>query len=421
MLSIAMVFAAAIALMGIVQIVGVRRYTAWLRQAESVAAEPVELPRAAIILSLRGVDPFLGECLTRLAAQDYPHFEIHVVVDHPTDPAREIVEAWMAENEVAPVHLSFLQQRSEHAYLKTSAVRQCVMGLDAEVEAVVLADADTLVYRRWLRDMVQPLVNSDVGAVTGNRWYDPNVGGWGSLVRAVYGAVSAVLMYWMRATWGGSLSMSRPVFGSEYFAERMLATCAEDSAILDATERADLRLELQPNAMILNREQCTLSSCFNYVRRQLVWTRLFHPHWRQVVAGAAGAYVFLTVVFAFAVAAVLWQAWTVAALLIGAMVVELLVCQWSLARLFAAVSKRVESVQEQPFAKVAPSTHLRLFLGFPLALVVITWALFGATVCRRVSWRGIDYRVIPPDAIRLMGYRPYADVIDTDTQGMSVQ
>ena len=39
------------------------------------------LPKVAVILCLRGVDPFLNECLERLARLDYPRFVLRVMVD----------------------------------------------------------------------------------------------------------------------------------------------------------------------------------------------------------------------------------------------------------------------------------------------------------------------------------------------------
>jgi len=428
MLIVAITLTLAIALIGLVQIIGVRHYTHWLRSCRCVREELTDFPRVAVILSLRGADPFLEECLERLSMQDYPDFEIHVVVDHPTDPAREVVERWATAHADCLLKLSFLEERSTQAYLKTSAVRQGVLSLDETISVVVLADADTLAYRHWLKDMVVPLLGNDVGddrgddvgVVTGNRWYDPNVSGWGSLVRYLYNAACVVPMYLMRATWGGSLSLRREVFGMEYFANRMLDTPCEDAAIQDAARLAGLRLELQPNAMILNRETCGLASCFGFVRRQLTWTRLYHRNWWQVVTGTVAVYLIFTAAFFGAVVAAIGGEWRVAVLLAGAMLVELLVSQWSLESLHAAIAGHVEGVQDETFAPIAGLTRLRMLVALPLALVLISWAVVSATFCRRIGWRGIDYEIVPPDSIRMARYQPYAEVLHGEHQGVSL-
>ncbi len=45
------------------------------------------LPKTAVILCLRGADPYLRQCLRALLQQNYPQYELKVVVDHQDDPA----------------------------------------------------------------------------------------------------------------------------------------------------------------------------------------------------------------------------------------------------------------------------------------------------------------------------------------------
>ncbi|NOY41239.1 MAG: glycosyltransferase [Planctomycetes bacterium] len=413
----------AVALMAIimmVQIVGVSRYVRWLANETVPRVPDARLPRAAVILSLRGADPFLGECLDRLTTQDYPRYEVHVIVDHPTDPALEVVEKWMSVHPDHPLQLSFLRQRSDGAYLKTSAVRQGVETLNPSVEVAVLADADTLVYRGWLRDMVAPLTVAGVGVATGNRWYDPNLCHWGSLVRYIYNAACVVPMYFMRATWGGSLSMRREVFASDFFLDRMLNTPCEDNAIQEAARHTNLQLALQPNVMILNREECTLKSCFGFIRRQLIWTRLYHSSWPQVVALVIGLYLMLSTVFVTTLVTAATGKWLVATVLAVAMMIQWVTSQLLVEWLHRAISRRTASVQDEPYRPITWPTRFRLLLALPVALVVISWAVISATFSQQVCWRGVDYQIIPPDAIRMVNYRPYAQVLQTETDEHSL-
>jgi cellulose synthase/poly-beta-1,6-N-acetylglucosamine synthase-like glycosyltransferase len=420
MFLVAVLLGSAILMIAAIQAWGVEHYAGWLRQSTLPAPQTIDYPPAAIVLSLRGTDPFLEECLQRLAGQDYPQFEIHVIVDHPTDPAWTVVEDWIREHPGQPIQLSFLEERSEHAYLKTSAVRQSVLGLGTSVEVVVMADADTLVGKRWLKEMVTPLLASEVGVVTGNRWYDPNVTGWGSLVRYIYNGACMTPMLLMQAVWGGSLAMRREVFATQYFADRMLDTPTEEAAIQDAMRATGLRSVLQPAAIILNSEPCTLWSCFAFVRRQLIWTRLYYPSWWQVVVGAVMAYLIFSATFIAACMAAFTGASIVASVLAGVLFLELLVSQWSLERLQRSISRSVEASQEKPFPVISMWTRLRMLIALPLALVVISWAVISAAVARKVCWRGIQYQVVPPDSIRMEKYRPYAEVLADAAQGESL-
>jgi hypothetical protein len=420
MLVVAVLLGWAILVIASIQIWGVEHYAGWLREHALPSPQEIDYPPAAIVLSLRGADPFLTDCLQRLSQQDYPQFEIHVIVDHPTDPARAVVEAWIREHPEQPLQLSFLEERSEHAYLKTSAVRQSVLGLEASVEVVVLADADTLVSQRWLQAMVTPLLAGEVGVVTGNRWYDPNVAGWGSLVCYIYNGVCMAPMLLMQAVWGGSLAMRREVFATPVFADRMLDTPTEEAAIQDAMRAAGLKSVLQPAAILLNSEPCTLRSCFGFVRRQLIWTRLYYPSWWQVVVGAVMAYLIFSATFIAACMAAFAGASVVAGVLAGVLLLELLISQWSLERLHRSISRSVEASQGKQFPAFSKRTRLRMLIALPLALVVLAWAVISAAVARKVCWRGIQYQVVPPDSIRMEKYRPYAEVLADAAQGESL-
>ncbi len=48
-------------------------------------------------------------------------------------------------------------------------------------------DADAVTWSGWLRALIQPLIeNETIGASSGNRWYTPENGELGSLVRAFW-------------------------------------------------------------------------------------------------------------------------------------------------------------------------------------------------------------------------------------------
>src|SRR5690606_3322926 len=142
--SIAIILSILIAALIAGQLVGVAAYlhTSGRVCYPSVAEDA--LPQAAILLALRGSDPHLHHCLQRLATQDYPHYSLHVILDHVTDPASQSITSWREEHPDFPLEVHYLHDISQHAYLKTSAMRQCIAGLDAQIGAVLLVDGDTL-------------------------------------------------------------------------------------------------------------------------------------------------------------------------------------------------------------------------------------------------------------------------------------
>lgn len=417
MLSIAIILSILIAALIAGQLAGVAAY---LHASSRVCYPPVAedaLPQAAILLALRGSDPHLHHCLQRLATQDYPHYSLHVILDHVTDPASQSIASWREEHPDFPLEVHYLQDISQHAYLKTSAMRQCIAGLDAQIGAVLLVDGDTLVYDGWLRDSVTPMIDSDIGVTTANRWYDPTRCSAGALVRCIYNACCVGPMFFMRTIWGGSLGIRRDVFAQDYLLERMRRAPTEEQAIQAAAQHAGATVEVLPQIMILNREDCSLASCFAFIRRQLIWTRLQNPNWNRLVAGVLLVYLLLAVAFVLAPVAAIAGHRLAAALLGSALLTQIAMAQFMLEWLHSAISRRMLAAGAEPFPAITPLARLRLLLIWPLGFLFFCWALIAATLSRQVTWRGIIYDIVPPSGIRLREYHPFTDQRPTSGPG----
>jgi glycosyltransferase involved in cell wall biosynthesis len=407
MLTLALILTITIGLLIVGQIAGVAGYISVSSRFTCKVFDDSELPSAAIILSLRGCDPFLGECLQRLIAQDYPRFSVHIVVDNASDPAYHFVKEWAATHPDVPIEIELLEDISPDAYLKTNAVRQCISHLSREVDFAVLVDADTLTHQRWLRDTIAPMIQTDTGVITGNRWYDPTRKAWGSLVRCIYNMLSVGPMYFMKATWGGALGIRRDVFDQQFFFDSMRKTPSEDQAIQAAARNVSADLVVQPNIMILNSEECSLRSCFMFIRRQLIWTRLYHPNWSLLVAGVLMVYAVFTAAFFGIIVAAIGQQPLPAILLAGALFLQIIVAQMNLEWLHWIVSRRMTAAGCQPFPTIGWRSRIRLLCVWPLAFLVLCWAIVSATRCQSVQWRGITYAIVPPRGIRMLEYRPF--------------
>lgn len=391
-----------------------RTYLRWLETQpvptnQSASETYLDWPLAAIVLSLRGGDEGLDECLRRLADLDYPRYELHIVLDHETDPSRAIVEQWRRTVTNIPIRVHFLWEISGRAYLKTSAIRQCLKQLlkeESPLGVAVVVDADTQVYRGWLRDMIRPMLGTKVGLVTGNRWYDPTAPGWGTLARFVYNLNAVAPMYLMRATWAGSLAIRREVFARQYFFDRMWDTSSEELAMQDATRDAGFELEIQPRAILLSRDSIGLVNCFRFIRRQLLWTRLHHREWSAILFGTAIHYLLLLAVCGLAIVAGLSDRWLVA-LACSSLIAGVTAAHWCFAvRMHARMSAHIASVQGRNLPPLKGRAAVRLFASLPVSLVVHTYATLAAAVARFVTWRGIRYQVMPPRGLVLLGYTP---------------
>src|SRR5580658_9574379 len=98
------------------------RYLAALLQFRHARRSTTYCPKAAVILCVRGNDPVLRDCVASLLDQDYPNYEVQVVVDSRTDPGWEVVQAAAAQRKASCVRITPLARRLDTCTRKLSAI-----------------------------------------------------------------------------------------------------------------------------------------------------------------------------------------------------------------------------------------------------------------------------------------------------------
>ena len=273
----------------------------------------------------------------------------------------------------------------------------------------MVVDVDSRIYPLWLKDLVGGLNEYGAGIVSGNRWYDPTTAGWGSLVRFIYNAHAVVPMQAMKMAWGGSLAMHRDVYASPVIPELLWKSPTEDSAMHRIAEAVGTPFAMDPHVMLLGRDSVSLPGCFDFIKRQLLWTRLYHERWWLIFFGLLASYA----VLASQTLCAAWMLWAgkpaVAAVFaagpIAAIVANVAIVE-SLHRSVSAVIKTFQGADVPP---ITWSIRAALVVWMPLAFATIVLAASSAAVARRVRWSGVDYRVLAPDGLRLVAYRPVQD------------
>src|SRR5262245_52051845 len=87
-------------------------------------------PAAAIVLCLRGADPSLTDCLLAIGRQDYPNYDVRLVVDSQSDPAWQIAKTIASELPRQIFYLEPLEERRTTCSLKCSALLQAIGRLE---------------------------------------------------------------------------------------------------------------------------------------------------------------------------------------------------------------------------------------------------------------------------------------------------
>ena len=94
-----------------------RRRSASLEQGEFDGG----YPKAAIILSLRGPDPYLDGTLEALKKLDYPDYQIHLVVDSETDPVWADIKRGILQSPNDNIEVKVLKNPTPHVQPSNAA------------------------------------------------------------------------------------------------------------------------------------------------------------------------------------------------------------------------------------------------------------------------------------------------------------
>lgn len=368
-----------------------------------------DLPKAAVLLGLKGADPELSVSLARLMTQDYPDYEIRIVLDSRDDPAAEAVDEAVRKTGASRVHVEVFEPgRGMAAINSTNAkLMQSVRRLDDSIGVIAMADGDLVPHEGWLRELVVPLLSDPrVGATYGNRWFMPDRGRFGSMVRYLWNMVAVISMYFLGMPWGGCFAMRTEVLrklGLRRAWDRVIAFDAATPGLLRA---AGLRVRMVASLIMPNREECSVAFCLNFVRRQLTWTRLYHPLWTALVCQTLLTVLIPVSGVVVVVAGLLageraW--WTWPAMSLGVYAIAMLAA-WPVVE--GAVRRMIRR-QGRSTTWLTPGKILRLAVAVPVAQAIQLVAVLAAIFGRRVKWRGVTLEIVGPSDIRMVDYRPF--------------
>ncbi|MEA5580683.1 glycosyltransferase family 2 protein [Nodularia harveyana UHCC-0300] len=374
-----------------------------------------QLPKTAVILCLRGADPYLPHCIEALLNQNYPDYDLKVIVDSPADPAWEVVNEIINAEGSSNAQVSPLRIIRHNCSLKCSSLLQAVSDLDESYQAIALVDADTIVHSNWLRELVIPLNHPKIGATTGNRWFVPTDKYWGSLVRYIGNVSTVVQMYLFQVPWGGSLAIKTDVVRQTGLLEKWGQAFGEDYMIHSILKQHGMRVKLVPSLIILNREECDLLGFLESLKRVILYSRLYHPRWLAIVGDAISSILFPCVAIVLFLFALLDTQWNLAFIVLSTYCIYTVGLLLLTLILELGISPIIRS-QGQSTTKLSMEIVGKILIAIPLTQWVYGLALLSSLWMSTVKWRGIVYRVQNPWNIRLVEYHPY-DLLDQPIDG----
>jgi glycosyltransferase involved in cell wall biosynthesis len=378
-------------------------------------------PKFCIMTAVRGADPKIAAAVQKVLDLDYPDFEWRIVVDHANDPAVAVIESVLAKNPQSRVRVQIevLEQRPPHRSLLCSSFLQITAGLDDSFELLAFWDGDMLVPPNWLHLMANAIQDPEVGGTLGNRWYAPTQGYWGSLVRYVWNAGAVIPMWVCQIPWSGGLAMRLKDFRRSTLVERWECGFVEDAPVKQALSELGLKMKFVPELLVVNREDITLLGAYRFIKRQLLWTRLYHPHWGFVVLIASALVALVLGPSVLSLVALATGELAAAAVLL-AIWIAYSVGQLAMTGMIERSARRMLAESGEYISPWCVSRIARLLIVTPVAQCFYFWACVECYFARHVDWRGVRYEFADGGRVKMLEYQPFGPLQPVANSNLSI-
>lgn len=364
---------------GIKSLLGGFRFADYVRR-ETSRPLPDFQPFVSVIAPGRGLEPGLEENLRPLLTQDYPRYEVLFVFDRADDPAIHVVEQ-LTTNVATRIVIAGPATDSGQ---KVHNLRAATTKVDPESEVLVFVDTDARPGKKWLKQLVAPLVDKELGASTGYRWFIPEKGGIASRLRGVWNASIASALgadTSRNFCWGGSTAIRRITFEQLSVNDRWRGTVSDDFTITNVLKEATLPIHFTPNCLVASVGDCDFKELFEFTTRQIKITRVYASHlWLPLLLGSS---LFTITFFGGLILIGLSQRLSVAYFLVF---IFALGAAKSFIR-FRAVSRVLET---------SPVDLLAQIFLWPFAQLLYLYNAIIAGFSQRITWRGITYELNSP-------------------------
>jgi len=376
-------------------------------------------PPVSVIVPFKGLDPYLDEHLHGLFEQDYPDYELLLVVDSTADPvyqalldeltkyphrnAQVLVAGPASNNEGQKVHNQL------HAIDHLIAQKN---NPPSDDPVWVFADSDAVPGSQWLADLVGPLSQTDrTGVTTGYRWLiptprpdDAGVTVWSHLASIINSSVACAYGHdSFNHAWGGSMAVRAQTALRGGLRDRLVGALCDDYQFSRMSRDLGLRIYFIPGCVVATPAGFDLRGLINFAHRQYLLTRVYAPRLfltslvftSLYVAGLVSAWGWLGISMAVGTQkAWVWPA-GVLAIVFGANQIR------------SSYRKLVVRRALGPDALSGFRSTLRLDRWATPVWMTLHWLLVVRSAFgRKMRWRGITYRLLAPQRVEKLSNQP---------------
>jgi cellulose synthase/poly-beta-1,6-N-acetylglucosamine synthase-like glycosyltransferase len=392
------ILASLVVIQGIIALWDGIRY--WMFVRRSLAGPPSDhAPKAAVIAPVKGVDPGFRDNVRSLLGQDYPDYEVIFVTESKSDPAHGQIHS-MLQEESFPWAILVDAGRASGCGQKVHNVLAALDHVSDDVEALAFVDMDVRPPTPWLRSLIAPLADADVGATTGYRWYVPASGNFCSLLRSLWNASTATMLgpHKRNFAWGGSMAIRRETLESLKLPELWAGACSDDFVLSRAVKARGLHVQFVPRCLVPSVGACSLGELLQFTRRQMLLTRVYSlGMWFLGLA----THLLFAGAFYGGLGIVVYRQW----LRMGVGAPEILLGGiYLLGVVKSGLRQRAVERILGDFRRDLRRHRLSYWLLYPLGNLVFVYSFLASAVGRRIKWRGIRYKLVSPSETLILGH-----------------
>lgn len=202
-----------------------------VRVRKSLPEKDTLWPRVTLLKPLCGMEPQLERSLESFFAQQYPDFEIIFGTRDATDPALRVVRRLQAQYPWVDVRIIYSGE-PEHPNAKVCSLEKMIAASASDY--FIFSDSDVHVDQNYIYEVVRPLLDPAVGAVTclyrgvptGSIW--SRLEALGMSVEMTSGVMAAELLEGMKFTLGPTMAMRREVIEQTGGIGALAEFCSDD-------------------------------------------------------------------------------------------------------------------------------------------------------------------------------------------------
>ena len=381
---------------GIQSLRGGLRFVSYVKRETSKPLEDFQ-PFVSVIAPTRGLEVGLRENFEAILNQDYPTYEVLFVFDGADDPAAKVLDQ-LDKSKVSTKIV--IAGPATDCGQKVHNLRVAVAETNANANVLAFVDTDARPHPLWLRQLVAPLANAELGLSSGYRWFVPKRGGFASRIRSVWNASIASALganQQKNFCWGGSTAIRRAVFEDLKIRERWLGSISDDFTLTKVVHEAGLPIHFTPNCLVASVGDCSLGELFSFTTRQIQITRVYAPElWLPLLLGSA---LFTLVFFGGLVISII----SIATEAIPVFVIGFVLTIFLLGAIKSIIRWRAVQILLHQYHKELRRDLLAHVFLWPVTQPLYLYNALVAAFSRRVRWRGITYELKSPHEAVIIG------------------